>query len=128
MATTKQAYEQTSSWYSAVLKDQSDTAIGVSSISTLNVTLYEPHGGATINGRDAQDVKNSGAWDKGVTVTANGTVTFALEADDNAIVNSDNDGRPEVHVIVFAGTTTGTPSYAFKHRYEYQVINLPKTS
>jgi len=124
-----QVNEEAESWYKATLKDEDDTLMVPANVSTLTLTIYEKVGEAIVNSKDQTDVWNGGAMDQGLTLHASsGLLTMRLEPDDNQVVNTDNAGRSEIHVLVFEGTTTGSPSYAFKHSSEYEIINFVKTT
>jgi len=125
----KQVYEETSAWYTGTLKDQDGTVVPRASVATMLLTLYEKTGESIINSRDQVDVYNGGAWDQGVTLhETSGLLTVLLTADDNAIVNSSNDGTPEVHVLVIEGTLTGSSSPAYAWTFEFQIKNRVKTT
>ncbi len=124
-----QTNEEAESWYRATLKDQSDTIMIPDNVSTLTLTIYEKVSEAPVNSKNQTDIWNAGAQDQGCTLhVSSGLLTMRLTPDDNQVVNTANAGRPEVHVLVFEGTTAGSPSYAFKHIYEYEIVNLVKTT
>jgi len=129
--------EKTDVWYRAPLKDKDDVLLNYDGIATMTMTLYdkktsEESGGGIINLRDAYDVRNSGAWDKGVTVTESESMNLVvrLTPADNIIVNTDDIdiGGTEVHILLLEGTTAGIPSFTFKHEVEIKVKNLNKVS
>lgn len=122
--------EEAESWYKTTLKDQDDTIMVPANIASLTLTIYEKVGEAIVNTRNQDDMYNAGAFDQGVTLHASsGLLTLRLTPDDNSVINAtENAGRPEIHVIVLEGTTSGSPTYAFKHVYEYAITNLVKTT
>lgn len=124
-----QANEETDSWPKWILTDQNDTIMIPDNVSTLTLTIYEKVSEAIVNSKNQTDIWNSGAQDQGCTLhPSSGLLTMRLTPDDNQVVNTANAGRPEVHVLIFEGTTAGSPSYAFKHIYEYEIVNLVKTT
>lgn len=123
-----QVNEEAESWYSATLTDQDGDAMLTANVATLLYSIYELDTEAFVNSRDQVDLRNGGAWDQGAVIDGSGILTLRLEPDDNAVVSADNAGRSEIHVLVFEGTTAGSPSYAFKHEYEYEVKNFVKTT
>jgi hypothetical protein len=120
--------EQAEAWYTATVKDQDGTAMTAANVASLTLSIFEKVGEAIVNLRDQTDLRNAGAWDQGCTISEAGLLTLRLLPDDNEIINQDNIdlGRSEIHVLLFEGTTAGSPSYAFKHRYEYKIRNLEK--
>jgi len=123
-----QVKEESDSWYSASLTDQDDTAMVQGDVATLTLTIYEKIAEGIVNSRNQFDLRNADAWDQGCTISdPEGVLTLRLTPADNEVTNANNNGRPEIHVLVFEGTTVGSPSYAFKHVYEYEIQNLVKT-
>jgi hypothetical protein len=100
------ARERTSAQYTVTLKDDTGAAIAKASVSSFKVTMFclDDDAQTVINLRDAQDVYNAGAWDKGVTMHAtSGLVTFAMAAADNPIVGltPNINVRYERHRLIF---------------------------
>ena len=121
--------EESESWYRATLTDQDGAIMEDSNVASLTLTIYEKVGEAIVNSRTQDDLRNGGAWDQGCTITdVTGLLEMRLLPADNQVVNTDNEGRSEIHVLVFEGTTAGSPTYAFKHTYEYEITNLVKTT
>lgn len=117
-------WEGTTVRYRAILKDFDDTVLSAANIATMLVTLLAKPDLDIINLRDQQDVRNGGAWDKGVTfVTVDGVATlqFILTPSDNIIVNTVPVPDIETHVIIFEGTTAGSPSSSYMHVATYDI-------
>ncbi len=75
--------EESSGQYTATFKDESDTAVALTSIDSISLTLYDKYSGEIINSRNAQDVLNT----NNVTYHAtSGLLTWAIQQADNIIV------------------------------------------
>jgi len=119
-------YEETDSEYSGTITDAiSGVLLDQSNIATLLVTIYAKKD-PRIALRPKQDVRNGGAWNRGVTVVA-GVIKMALYPLDNRVSAGSTEGKSELHIILIEGTTTGSPSRAFKHEIEYPVMDLANT-
>ncbi len=86
------------------LVDENDDAISLTELTSMYLTLYyyntdkttsDKYHLATINGRFNQDVKNN----NDVTITATCHVTWYMEPDDNAKLNSNLE--EEAHIALF---------------------------
>lgn len=82
------------------LKAGSDV-VALADIDTLQLTLRDVRTGGVINGRTAQDVKNT----NDVTVASDGTITWETQALDNVIVDKRN--RTETHRALVRCTYDG---------------------
>ncbi len=82
-------------------------------------TKSDKHHLDIINGRDAQDVLNA----NNVVVTTNGTVTWTVQAEDTAKLNSKLD--EEVHITMFQWHWNGN-----RNNYEitFNVQSVPKST
>lgn len=115
-------YEETTRWYRGILYDKDDAVLTSANIASLTLTLFEYRTQAIINSRNDYDLYNGGAWDQGCTISDSGVILLRLDPADNEIVSGASEN--ERHVILLKGTTSGSPSYAFVHKYEYEVINI----
>jgi hypothetical protein len=74
--------ERTTGTVSFTLKNEADVAISLSAILTAAVTMKDVASDTVVNGWDERDILNA----NGVTIDANGTVTWPLEQLDTALV------------------------------------------
>ena len=113
--------ERTGAVYTATLKDSDDVAIPLANLTTIVLTLYNVDDDSIINSRDVQDVKNA----NNVTIHAtSGLLTWAMQADDNAIVSTSVAiGSREQHKALFEFTYVGNGSPG-KHEVDIYVLNL----
>ncbi len=96
--------EQTTAQYTATLKDEAGVVIPSADLTTLTLTLYNESNGAIVNSRDNQNVLNAA----GVTIDANGLLTWTMDPGDNPIVDTSlASGRTELHVARFDFTWSG---------------------
>lgn len=117
-------FEQTDQTLSiAGFKDKAGTNLEQANIASMTVLIYEKNKGTSV--RASTDVRNVGAWDQGLTISA-GTITHLLDTTDTTIVNTTLPGAMETHVIQYEGTTTGAPSEAFKFLIEFKVEDMVK--
>jgi hypothetical protein len=84
--------------YRASLVDETGVPVPAASLSSLTLTLYDQRTDTIINSRDAQDVLNV----NGVTVDANGLLTWTVLPADNPIVTRGT--AEETHVALFEWT------------------------
>lgn len=109
--------EGTTALLSAVITDETSTAIAAATLSTLTLTLYpKEHTSTFINSRSSQDVLNT----NNVTVTSSGVLTWTMQPSDNTIV--DSSVSVEHHIALFQWTWP--TSKAGKHEIEFRVSNL----
>jgi len=128
--------EDTAPVITAQLKDTDGSDLALTDLDTITLTLYLTRDGTTspagtiINGRDDEDVKNTGD----VTISATGLLTWDVQVEDTAIINDEievcdviQDNKREVHRALFefvktvaAGGQTG------KKRIDLTIFNLEK--
>ena len=102
--TDRTVLEKTTAQYTATLKDEAGVVIPSADLTTLTLTLYDEATGAIINSRDNQNVLNA----TGVSIDASGLLTWTMDPDDNAIVDTSlAPGRTELHVARFDFTWSG---------------------
>ncbi len=82
--------------FTGTLRDEAGTAIPLSSVSALTVTLTDAASGATVNSRNAQNALNA----NGVELDSAGTLTWSIAAADTTLLSSTRD--VEEHVCVFS--------------------------
>lgn len=115
--------ERTGAVYTAILEDADGTAIPLTNITAITITLYDVSSGDIINSRNDQDVLN----DNDVTIHAtSGLLTWDMQADDNPIVSSSLEVDKEEHhkaLFEFVGNFTASPG---KHEFDILVLNLGK--
>ncbi len=109
MATIFNVREKTTRRYTAVLKDETGTAIGSGTLSSLKLTLYNRADGSIINTRNQQNVLNV----NGVTVDSSGNLTWTMDPADNPVIDAAKDY--EEHVALFE---IGWSSDAKKNNHE----------
>ena len=110
--------ERASALYTAVLKDETGAVIDGTALDSLTLTVYEAASGTILNGRDAQNVKNT----NGVTITAGGALTWVLDPADNAVLGT---GPSERHVALFIATWASGAKKC-PHELTWHVRNLAK--
>lgn len=97
--------------FSAVLKDETDTAIPAASLATLKLTFYDYATGVIINNRTDQNVLNA----NNVTVDSSGNLAWIALPDDSPIMTV---SLPvELHVAQFKwtyGTKGGRYAFGIK--------------
>ena len=118
------SFEQdTTSTYTAILKDSLGVVIGVSAISAFTATLTEKESGSVINSRDNVDLRVGGAWTDvngmQAVIDANGNLKLHLSEVDNAITVTGATGG-EVHVITIYITASGSDARTLKRKREYE--------
>ncbi len=106
-------------------KDKAGTNLEQSNIATMTVQIDEENNGTVV--KASLDVRNAGAWDQGYTISA-GTMTMLLTPTDTTIVDTTLPGKHETHVILIQGTTSGSPSEAFKFLIDFKVQDLVKVT
>lgn len=108
--------------YTATLLDENSTAIPLSVINSLTLTLFDAGTGTIINNRNGQDVLNTNQ----VTVHAtSGLLTWAGLPADNAIVDSGKvQDSLEQHVALFRVVYSSTK--ALNHILELYIRQLLK--
>lgn len=81
--------------------DGDNVAIGLSSIASFTMTLYDENSATLINSRNAVDILNA----NNCTVTSGGAFTIRLTADDATIFNSNKAvGDLESHILKLVWT------------------------
>lgn len=117
------AREQTTGWYTATIKDEKGVALvgADSALVTLKLSLFDEATGQIINSRSNQNVLNA----NGVTVWADGSLSWRLDPADNAIVNPAK--RTERHIAEFSWTW-GTPTKTGRHKVVIDVENFSGAS
>lgn len=113
--------EKTTHVYTATIKDENGTVVPAASLTTLTLTLYAKQSGTIINSRSAQNILNA----NNVTVNSSGVLTWTMQPDDNAIVNSAL--LTESHIALFEWTYSSGSKYG-KHEIELVVSNLTKVT
>ena len=101
------ARESSTARLTAVVEDETETAIPSASLDTLTLLLYDQRTqiaspgttGAVINGRNRQSVLNA----NGGTVDASGNLEMLLSPADNVIIGT-GEGQSERHVALFEYT------------------------
>lgn len=88
--------------YTATLKDKTDAAVPLASLTDIVLTLKDVETGEVINSRDAVSVKNT---DGGTFHATSGLFTMTFDEDDNAIVTAT--ARKEKHIATFLATWAG---------------------
>lgn len=126
MATELQINEDSFGEITATLQDESGTAIALTDIDSLEMTLIEVHSGDIINSRQKQNVLNT----NNCTVHAtSGLFTWNVQPDDTSIEGSTRIGQREEHLATFTLTWDTTKQLHFE--ILLQVLNLrsvPQTS
>lgn len=108
---------------SGTLTNKAGIAIPLADLLTLKLTLYSMSDSSfpIINGRDAQDVKNTNR----VIVDANGGLAWNLDSVDSSILNTAL--GQETHRAIFAWTyNEGSVEQTGKHIIDFKVKNLQK--
>lgn len=106
-------------------KDKAGTNLEQSNIATMTVLIYEENNGTSV--RDSLDVRSADLWDQGLTISA-GTITYLLAPIDTTIVDTTLPGKHETHIIQIEGTTSGSPSEAFKFLIGFKVRDMVKVT
>ncbi len=109
--------------HSLPLWDHEGVAISSATLSTVTLTYTQFAGGATINSRSAQNVKNT----NNCTVNTSGEFVWNLRAEDTAISDSGIPvGQTEKHIAVFTWTWTdaNTVAQVGKHIATISVENV----
>lgn len=109
--------EQTSALYTATLVDETGAVVPGTSLLTLTLTLYDKTTGGILNSRNAQNVLNA----NGVTIDANGLVSWTIAPADSLIITNTND--VETHIALFQATWGGGAK-ALKFEVTLLVKNL----
>ena len=104
--------------YTAILKDETGAVIDGTALDSLTLTAYDQASGTILNSRNAQNVKNA----NGVTITAQGVLSWTLAPADNAIVGS---AAIERHVALFRATWASGLKQC-PHELTWHVRNLTK--
>tara|TARA_R110000824_G_scaffold110495_11_gene258558 strand:- start:3879 stop:4271 length:393 start_codon:yes stop_codon:yes gene_type:complete len=116
--------EASSAQYTATITDESGSAIALSSLTAITLTLYDEYSGTIINSRNDQDVKNV----NNVVITSGGILTWSIQPADNAIINTTlRTNSYELHVALFEYTWDAGDS-AGKHELEIVVRQLNKVA
>ena len=116
--------EGTLAKYTATITDEAETAIALSAMTTLTLTLYDAETGTVINSRNDQDVLNT----NNVTVSSAGLLTWLIQPADNAIVGTRRRaGQYEKHVALFEYTWS-SGSKASKHEVTLEIRQLDKVT
>lgn len=85
--------ERATAKYTAVIKDESEVAVGSSNIDAATLTL-KTTGGTVVNSRDGQDILDT----NGVTFSSTGLLTWTVASADNQMIGS---GASERHKATF---------------------------
>ena len=90
--------EGTTASLTCTLANSAGTAVALSAIDSITMTVIEEKGGTTVNSRSAQDVKNA---NNGTYHATSGLFTFDLQPADVAIENATDNpiGSIERHLI-----------------------------
>ena len=116
--------EGTLAKYTATITDEAETAIALSAMTTLTLTLYDAETGTVINSRNDQDVLNT----NNVTVSSAGLLTWLIQPADNAIVGTRRRaGQYEKHVALFEYTWS-SGSKASEHEVTLEIRQLDKVT
>ena len=116
--------ENSSALYTANLTDETASALSLSSLHTITLTLYDKESGTIINSRSDQDVKNT----NNVTITSGGVLTWSVQPADNLVVGTNiRVGGYETHVALFEYTWDSGAS-AGRHELEIEVRQLDKVT
>ena len=116
--------ENSSALYTANLTDEAESALALSSLHAITLTLYDKESGTIINSRSDQDVKNT----NNVTITSGGVLTWSVQPADNPIVGTNiRVGGHETHVALFE-YTWASGAAAGKHELEIEVRQLDKVT
>lgn len=108
MPTAYDFTEQQTGTFSAILKDELGGAIGSSDLLTLTLTITDLNTREVINSRFKQNILN----DNDVTLDTLGNLAWAIQPEDNVIVNaSSSPGTIERHEVLFEWTW-GTSKYS----------------
>ena len=92
--------ERSSFLYTGKVVDESGNPIAGSELDSLTLTLYNEADKAIINSRDDQDILNA----NGVTVSAEGVLSWPASSADNPIVGDVGIGLREHHIAQFEWT------------------------
>ena len=119
-------YESTTGWYYGELVDEAGVLLASANIETLHVLLYDKETDTEISSFDAYIAGVN--QNNGITIDDSNPVynlTYVIPPGDNPIINSNlaKDGK-ETHVILFEGTTSGTPSHTFIEVAEISIKNV----
>ena len=116
--------EKSTAKYTATLKDESEIAIPLSSLTTVTLTLYDKTKDSIINSRNGQNVLNA----NNVVISSAGVLVWTMQPEDNAIITTTlRNNAYEKHVALFQFTwSSGTKSG--KHELEYEVRQLNKVT
>jgi hypothetical protein len=109
--------EGTSGRYASALTDETGAGIDGAALDSATLTYYDARTLAVINGRSAQNVKNT----NGVTISALGALVWAVAPADTVMVGS---GAMEDHVALFTFTWGGGGAKACTHDVTIRVRNL----
>lgn len=114
--------EQTSGKYTAVLVDETGTAVPASALTSLTLTLYDRDTATIINTRNAQNVLNANQ----VTIDANGNLAWKWLPADQTLISSTLD--LEVHIALWVAKWIGVDGLARELPYElkFQVRRVPQ--
>lgn len=117
--------EQSSAQYTATLTDEADDPVPGPDLEAINLWLRDVTSGAYLNDRDGADVL--GVEGSGVTVDADGVLTWDLAPADNACVAA-VEGEPgtrseEIHEAILA-ITWASGERSATHRFFIRVKNL----
>jgi hypothetical protein len=113
--------EKVTARYSAIIQDETETALAGSNLQTLTLTLYDKATGTIINSRNDQDVLNT----NGVSVDGSGNVVWIMEPEDNAVVTATS--KVEKHIALFEWTWDSGNKEG-RHEVVLQVKNLTKVT
>ncbi|MDB4263164.1 hypothetical protein N9842_03055 [Porticoccaceae bacterium] len=116
--------EASSAQYVATITDEAGSAIALTDLTAITLTLYDEYSGTIINSRTDQDVKNA----NNVVITSGGVLTWSIQPADNAIINTTlRTNSYEFHVALFE-YTWDSGSSAGKHELELVVRQLDKVA
>ena len=113
--------EKTYGSVTATLTSDGSTAIPLSSVDSITMTLIEEQTGDVINSREAQDVLNTNNCTLDST---SGLFTWAVQTADTAIVGNTRVGDREHHIATFSIVWSTTNQMNFE--IALHVLNLRK--
>ena len=116
--------ENSTAKYTALLKDESESAISLADLTTVTLTLYDKTKDSIINSRDGQNVLNA----NNVVIETGGVLIWTMQPADNAIIADKlRSNAYEKHVALFE-FTWNSGNKSGKHELEYEVRQLNKVT
>lgn len=115
-------YDGETAVYETTLVDIQDQPVPESAITSMFLTLYDKQSRTPVNNKNNIDVRNGGAWDKGVVVDpTSGAIKVYLESADNVILGAASSKDEETRRLVLKGTSNTTPVSTFVIIFEYEI-------